>query len=90
MNPRECFHTLPGVLHVPRTLVILEVQEESDISSVFQVKCGNRILPKEEYLLNGPKIEEEAIELIDWNMNMDPSFYRKYHIVPEPIVEDRM
>lgn len=89
LNVGEGFHILAGVLHAPGTALTLEVQEESDVASIFQAKVRRKILPKEQFLLNGPKNEEEALELVDWKTCTDPKFYRKYHITPETIVEDK-
>ena len=88
LNIGEGFHILPGVLHAPGTALTLEVQEESDVNSIFQAKVGERILPKDIFLLNGPKSEEEALELIDWRTCTDVSFYRKYHTIPDLIRDD--
>jgi hypothetical protein len=79
---------LAGVIHAPGTALTLEAQEESDVGSVFQPMVYGKILSKEQMLLNGPKTEEEAIELIDWEVCTDPKFYRKYHLVPEMITGD--
>jgi len=89
LNVGEGFHILAGVLHAPGTVLTLEVQEESDVGSIFQAKVGEKILSKEQFLLNGPKSEEEALQLVDWKTCTDPKFYRKYHITPEPIVDER-
>jgi hypothetical protein len=89
LNIGRGFHVLAGVLHAPGTVLTLEVQEESDVASIFQAKVGGKILSKEKFLLNGPKSEEEALELVDWKTCTDPNFYRKYHITPEPIIEDK-
>jgi hypothetical protein len=89
LNVGEGFHILAGVVHAPGTALTLEAQEESDVGTLFQPLVEGKILPKEKYLLNGPRTEEEAIELIDWDVCTDPKFYRKYHILPETISEDR-
>ena len=88
LNVGEGFLILAGVIHAPGTALTLEAQEESDVGSLFQPMVNNKIMSKEQTLLNGPKTEEEAIELIDWNACTDPKFYRKYHIIPEIISED--
>ncbi len=84
-NVGEGFHVLAGVVHAPCTLLTLEVQEESDVATILQAKVYNRIISKEQYLLNGPKSEEEVLKLIDWNTCRDVKFYRKYHTIPENI-----
>lgn len=88
MNIGEGFYIPSGILHAPGTALTLEVQEESDVYTMFQAKIDDTILPKDKYLLNGPKTEEEALELIDWEENTDPKFYRKHHLIPKPIIEE--
>ncbi|MEM4290338.1 MAG: hypothetical protein QXQ48_08755 [Nitrososphaerota archaeon] len=89
LNTGEGFHILAGVPHAPGTALTLEVQEESDVVTVLQAKVRGKILPKEKVLLNGPRSEEEALELINWEVSADPKFYKKYHIDVERIVDDR-
>lgn len=89
LNAGEGFHILAGIPHAPGTALTLEVQEESDVASILQAMSRGKILPKEQFLLNGPKSEEEILELIDWKTSTDPKFYKKYHIEPERIVDDR-
>jgi hypothetical protein len=88
-NIGEGFHVFAGVVHAPCTLLTLEVQEESDVGTILQAKVYDRIISKEQYLLNGPISEEEVLKLIDWDVCRDPKFYRKYHIVPEIRVSNR-
>ena len=88
LNVGEGFLILAGVIHAPGTALTLEAQEESDVGSSFQPMVYGKITSKEQTLLNGPKTEEEAMELIDWKVCTDPKFYSRYHIVPEMISED--
>ncbi|MDK6028306.1 hypothetical protein QPL79_02880 [Ignisphaera sp. 4213-co] len=83
----EGFHVLSGVLHAPCTLLTLEAQEESDVGTILQALWNGKILPKEQFLLNGPKTEEEILEMINWDVNKDPKFHRKYRLKPEIITE---
>jgi len=89
LNAREGFHIPAGVIHAPGTALTLEAQEESDVASIFQPVVNGQLLSKKQRLLNGPKTEEEAIELIDWEVCTDPEFYRKYHIIPAIIAADK-
>lgn len=85
----EGFHVLAGVVHAPCTLLTLEVQEESDVGTIIQAEVSGIKLSKKEYLLNGPTTEEEVIDMINWDVSKDPKFYRKYHIKPVTIREER-
>jgi len=84
----EGFHVLAGVVHSPCTLLTLEVQEESDVGTIIQAEYQGGIIPKDQYLLNGPRNEEEVIEMIDWQINRDPEFHRKYRLKPEVVYLD--
>jgi len=84
----EGFHVLAGVVHAPCTLLTLEVQEESDVGTIIQAEYQGGSIPKDQYLLNGPRTEEEVIEMIDWQINRDPEFHRKYRLKPEVVYSD--
>ncbi len=86
--PGEGFHLPCGILHAPGTALTLELQESSDIMSVFQAKIGDlnidkelltRLLPEEEVARDA---EMAALNVVDWEANGDPYFYENHHIVP--------
>ncbi|MFC2159535.1 hypothetical protein ACFLQS_02325 [Actinomycetota bacterium] len=89
----EGFHLPSGILHAPGTALTMELQESSDIMSVFQAKIGDltidkelltRLLPKEEVERDG---EMAALNVVDWEACGDPYFYENHHIVPVMIGE---
>ena len=91
--PGEGFHLPCGILHAPGTALTLELQESSDIMSVFQAKIGNlpidkelltRLLPEEEVARDA---EMAALNIVDWEACGDPYFYENHHIVPVMIKE---
>ncbi|MEE8324434.1 MAG: hypothetical protein V3R31_02145 [Candidatus Humimicrobiaceae bacterium] len=91
--PGEGFHLPCGLLHAPGTALTMELQESSDIMSVFQAKIGDldidkelltRLLPEEEVARDG---EMAALNVVDWEANGDPYFYENHHIVPVKIEE---
>lgn len=86
--PGEGFHLPCGILHAPGTALTLELQESSDIMSVFQAKIGDlnidkelltRLLPEEEVARDA---EMAALNIVDWEACGDPYFYENHHIVP--------
>jgi len=86
--PGEGFHLPCGILHAPGTALTMELQESSDIMSVFQAKIGDlnidkelltRLLPEEEVARDA---EMAALNVVDWEANGDHYFYENHHIVP--------
>jgi hypothetical protein len=90
----EGFHVPSGVLHAPGTALTLELQEDSDVLSMFQALNGGRIISKE-LLFKDVRREDRdehgerfPLRFVDWELNGDPYFYENRHLVPVP-VEDR-
>lgn len=96
--PGEGFHIPSGILHAPGTALTMELQESSDIMSVFQAKIGDlpidkelltRQIPEDEVAKYG---EKAALNLCNWEANGDPYFYENHNLKPimieETITED--
>lgn len=84
LNIGEGFHIPAGVPHALGTALTLEIQEESDVYNILQARYRGEILSKD-LMLRGLPNEEAVVKLIDWEVSTDPYFYKKYHIVPEPV-----
>lgn len=93
--PGEGFHLPSGILHAPGTALTMELQESSDIMSVFQAKIGDlpidkelltRQIPDDEVKKYG---EKAALNLCDWEANGDPYFYENHNLKPVMIEETR-
>ena len=93
--PGEGFHLPCGILHAPGTALTMELQESSDIMTVFQAKIGDlnidkelltRLLPQEELARDG---EMAALNIVDWPANGDPYFYENHNIKPV-VIEDTL
>ena len=91
----EGFHLPSGILHAPGTALTMELQESSDIMSVFQAKIGNlpidkelltRQIPADEVARHG---EKAALDLVDWEANGDPYFYENHNVKPVMIKESK-
>ncbi|NVM53484.1 MAG: hypothetical protein HWN66_07235 [Candidatus Helarchaeota archaeon] len=79
----------PGILHAPGSLCTYEPQQASDVFAMFQSLTGNQLVP-EELLWKGAPEEKMGdidflIELIDWDLNVDPDFRSKRFMKPKTI-----
>jgi hypothetical protein len=84
----EGFHVPSGVLHAPGTALTLELQEDSDVLSMFQALNGGRIISKDLLFKDvRPQDREERFPLgfVDWEINGDPWFYENRHLSPQPV-----
>jgi len=86
----EGFMVPSGVLHAPGTALTLELQEDSDVLSMFQALNAGRIISKD-LLFKDVRSEDRAAEgerfplkFVDWNENGDPHFYENHHLSPQP------
>ncbi len=88
--PTEGFHVPAGVLHAPGTAVTIELQEDSDVFAMLQGLTEARRISKD-LMFNDVRPEDRArfgerfiLDLIDWEMNADSSFYEHRHLTPRP------
>ena len=91
--PGEGFQVPSGVLHGPGTALTLELQEDSDVLSMFQALNAGRIISKE-LLFKDVSAEDRArdgerypLNFVDWHRNGDPDLYRHSHLAPIPVTE---
>ena len=91
--PGEGFQVPSGVLHGPGTALTLELQEDSDVLSMFQALNAGRIISKE-LLFKDVSAEDRArdgerypLNFVDWQRNGDPDLYRHSHLAPIPVTE---
>jgi hypothetical protein len=88
--PGEGFMIPSGVLHAPGTALTLELQEDSDVLSMFQALNAGRIISKD-LLFKDVRAEDRAAEgerfplrFVEWAENADPLFYERHHLSPRP------
>ena len=86
----EGFLIPSGVLHAPGTALTLELQEDSDVLSMFQALNAGRIISKE-LLFKDVRPADRAAEgerfplrFVDWAANGDLHFYENHHLSPQP------
>ncbi|MEL7607891.1 MAG: hypothetical protein AAGU74_00115 [Bacillota bacterium] len=81
----------PGLLHAPGSLCTYEPQFASDISCVFQsVLHRDRTVDASSLWMNCPDEEignyDYLLSLIDFEVNTDPDFHKKYFMRPKPVL----
>jgi hypothetical protein len=93
--PDDGFHLPAGILHAPGSALTIELQEDSDVSAMFQGRLAHTLLDKGALIRDVPP-EELArkgmmalVDQLDWEANGDPYFYENHHTPPVP-VEGRM
>ncbi|MHA1265248.1 MAG: hypothetical protein ACTSRS_08460 [Candidatus Helarchaeota archaeon] len=79
----------PGVLHAPGTLCTYEPQEASDIYAMVQSLAAGKFVEEEHLWGNIPEIKrgdvEFFLEIIDWDLNLDPKFRENRLMYPKPV-----
>ncbi len=86
LEPGTGWSVPPGVLHAPGSLCTYEPQRASDVYAMYQSLAGDSIIPYELLWKDAPekKIEdyEYLLEVIDWEVNVDPDFKVKHFMRP--------
>ena len=89
LEPGTGWDVPPGILHAPGSLCTYEPQRASDVFAMYQSLVGDRILP-EEFLWKDVPPEhvgnvDYLMELIDWDLNLDPEFVKHRQMKPVPV-----
>jgi hypothetical protein len=80
----------PGVLHAPGSMCTYEPQKASDVFAMYQSVLHNRVVIAEEFLWKNTPADHKGdldylMEVIDWDMNVDPDFAAKHFMAPRPV-----
>jgi hypothetical protein len=79
----------PGILHAPGSLCTYEPQRASDVFAMYQSLTGDQIIPVELLWKNTPPNKmgniEHLLEVIDWDLNVDPCFAENHFMRPIPV-----
>ena len=79
----------PGVLHAPGSLCTYEPQKASDVFAMYQSLTGDAIVPEELLWKNTPENRmgdvDYLMEVIDWDLNVDPNFRKNRFMAPKPV-----
>lgn len=89
LEPGTGWDIPPGILHAPGSLCTYEPQKASDVFAMFQSLAGDTVIPYELLWKNTPenKIDnyDFLLELIDWELNLDPEFKNNRFMKPKPV-----
>jgi len=80
----------PGVMHAPGSLCTYEPQFASDVYAMYQsVLMNGQIVGEDLLWKNTPPEEvgnyEYLLDVIDWDVNVDPDFHNKRFMMPRPV-----
>jgi hypothetical protein len=83
------WNVLPGVLHAPGSLCTYEPQRASDVFAMYESLTHGQLVPEELLWKNTPEAKKGNVdylmEVIDWDLNVDPDFYEKHFMLPKPV-----
>jgi hypothetical protein len=89
LDPGTGWDVPPGVLHAPGSMCTYEPQKASDVFSMYQSLTGDSIVPAELLWKDTPKERmndvEWLMEVIDWDLNVDPNFRANHFMAPKPV-----
>ncbi len=91
LDPGTGWDVPPGLLHAPGSLCTYEPQKASDVFSMYQSLTGDAIVPEELLWKDTPKERIKDIdwlmEVLDWELNVDPHLYQNRFMAPRPVRE---
>lgn len=89
LEPGTGWDVPPGVLHAPGSLCTYEPQKASDVFAMYQSLTGDSIVPEELLWKDTPADKkgdfDYLVEVIDWELNVDPNFAKKHFMRPKPV-----
>lgn len=78
-----------GLLHAPGSLCTYEPQKASDVYAMYQSVVEDKPVPGALLWKDTPADRkgdyEYLLDVIDWDLNLDPDFKRKYFMRPIPV-----
>jgi hypothetical protein len=94
LQPGTGWDVPPGILHAPGSLCTYEPQKASDVYAMYQSLVGDAIVPEDLLWKDTPKNRigdyEYLMEIIDWDLNVDPGFKENRFMLPvhvKPLAE---
>lgn len=88
LEPGTGWDVPPGVLHAPGSLCTYEPQKASDVYAMYQSLTGDDIISEDLLWKNCPDDKkgdyEYLLEVIDWDLNVDPNFVQNRFMRPKP------
>ncbi len=93
LEPGTGWDVPPGVLHAPGSLCTYEPQKASDVFAMYQSLVNNQIISEELLWKDTPPDRKGdfdcLMEVIDWELNVDPEFAAKHFMRPTPVKDMR-
>lgn len=77
-----------GMLHRPGTALTLEIQQPSDVYTMFQTDFGGELLPRAVLHPGFDSIEAAAEAVVNWNRNLRPNLIEQTRLTPTPAGQD--
>ena len=82
----------PGLLHAPGSLCTYEPQKASDVFAMYESITGDTVIPEELLWKNTPENRigdfDFLLDVIDWEMNLDPNFVQNRKMTPIQVNND--
>jgi hypothetical protein len=89
LEPGTAWNVPPGVLHAPGSLCTYEPQKASDVYAMYQSVVNGQVVPGELLWKDCPPDRvgdvDYLMEVIDWDLNVDPDFYAHNAMPPVPV-----
>lgn len=89
LEPGTGWDVPPGVLHAPGSLCTYEPQKASDVYAMYQSLTGDSIISENLLWKNTPENKignyEHLLDVIDWDLNLDPNFVKNRFMRPMPV-----
>lgn len=83
----------PGILHAPGSMCTYEPQRASDVFSMFQSLVNDQLLSEDLLWRDAPKNKvgnyDHLVDLIDWELNVDPKFQEHRFMKPKPVADPK-
>lgn len=94
LEPDTGWDVPPGVMHAPGSLCTYEPQFASDVYAMYQsVLLNGQIVGTDLLWKNTPEEEignyEYLLDIIDWELNIDPDFHKKHFMRPKPVRDEK-
>ena len=91
LTPGTGWDVPPGTLHAPGSLCTYEPQKASDVFAMYESVSHNKVIPEELLWKDTPESEvgnfDYLVEVIDWELNIDPRFKQNHFMAPLPVRE---
>jgi len=79
----------PGILHAPGSFLTYEPQRASDVFAMFQSLVWDQVFSWDMVVKDVPEEHKKdldyLVDLLDWELNIDPDFYKHRFLEPMPV-----